>query len=278
MRHVPAGWHPRSRFIDVDGWTAHFVDIGDSKVPIIFLHGFLVSSWAWRFNLRPLARHARIIAPCQKGFGWSDKRGDDYSLSSLGDFAIRLLDHLGVERAHWVGNSLGGAVALYIAAHHPERVERLVLVDAAGVPFRREVRMLTKGLQSWMAPVCRVGGRSLVFQALLRTFAYANIPVDRRYMEGFMAPLMQGGSFRSAIRVISSLNDGLRELFPRLESIRKPTLIVWGAKDRLVPLKAAHILNQRLYGSDLVVFEECGHCPMEEAPDRFNRLLIDFLS
>ena len=93
-----------------------------------------------------------------------------------------------------------------------------------------------------------------------------------------MAPLMQGGSFRSAIRVISSLNDGLRELFPRLESIRKPTLIVWGAKDRLVPLKAAHILNQRLYGSDLVVFEECGHCPMEEAPDRFNRLLIDFLS
>lgn len=278
MHNAPVGWHPRSRFVDVDGWTAHVVDLGESTVPIVLLHGFLVSSWAWRLNLRPLARHSRIIAPCQKGFGWTDKRADEYTLASLGDFVVRLLDRLGVQRAHFVGNSLGGAVALHIAMHRPERVDRLVLVDAAGVPFQRGIHMLAKSLQSWMAPACRMGGRSLVFQTLLRTFAYANIPVDRRYMEAFMTPLMQEGAFQAAIRVISGLNEGLRDLFPNLHTIEHPALIVWGAKDRLVPLKAGHILNDCLPQSELVIFEDCGHCPMEEEPARFNRLVTDFLS
>jgi len=277
VTRLSAGWHPQSRFIDVDGWTAHCVDLGQSDVPVVLLHGFLVSSWAWRNNLRPLAQHHRVIAPCQKGFGWTDKKADSYTLASLGQHIVDSLDVLGVDKVHLVGNSLGGAVSLYIAANYPDRVDRLVLVNAAGVPFRRGVRLLTAGLSKWLAPAIRGAGREMVFRMLLRAYCYPGSFLDERYMRGFMAPLSRAGSYRAAMEVISQLNDGLEELFPRLSSIRHPTKIIWGGQDRLVPVKAGHILAARLPRADLTVFEQSHHCPMEEEPARFNTCVLNFL-
>jgi len=277
VTRLSAGWHPKSRFIDVNGWTAHCVDMGSSTVPIVLLHGFLVSSWAWRHNLYPLSGHHRVIAPCQKGFGWTDKREDPYTLSSLGNHIVACLDALGVEKAHVIGNSLGGAVGLYMAANFPQRVDHLVLVNAAGIPFRRGVNLLTRTLSKWLAPAARGVGRDAIFRLLLRTYCYPRNFLDDRYMRGFMAPLSRSGSYRAALRVMSNLNRGLREMYPQLSGIQHPTRIIWGGRDRLVPLKAGEILAARLPQSELIVFHDSHHCPMEEEPERFNECVLDFL-
>ena len=96
-------------------------------------------------------------------------------------------------------------------------------------------------------------------------------------MRGFMAPLSRSGSYRAALRVMSNLNRGLREMYPQLSGIKHPTRIIWGGRDRLVPLKAGEILAARLPQSEMIVFHDSHHCPMEEEPERFNECVLDFL-
>lgn len=243
---------------------------------MLLLHGILVSSWAWRYNLEPLSQHFRVIALCQKGFGWSGKQDRDYTIGALSSFVRDFLDHMKIDRAHLVGNSLGGSVALWLTLDEPDRIGRLVLIDPAAVPLGYVDRFL--GLQGpWFAPLYRAVGRPAVFRLLLRTLAYRNIPVDASYMQWFMAPLRMKGALSAAAHVSRTLNRGLVEMFPRLPTIQHPVQLVWGQHDRIVPLKAGLILNRVLPTSRLEVFAHCGHCAMEEDPARFNRLVVDFL-
>ena len=121
-------------------------------------------------------------------------------------------------------------------------------------------------------------GRPFVFKALLRTLAYRNIPIGPDYMRGFMAPLRQPGAIAAATLVARNLQPGLRTLFPRLGGMTSPVQLVWGAHDRLLPLQSGLLLNRILPTSRLEVFPHCAHCPMEEDPPRFNRLVREFLS
>lgn len=270
------GWHAESRFVDLDGWTAHYVEAGTGP-PVLLLHGILVSSWAWRFNLEAFGRRFRAIALCQKGHGWSGKGRDPYTLRSLADFVLAFMDHLELDQVDLVGNSLGGAVSLTLALNHPDRVRRMILVDPAGIPFRGVDPFLA--VQSpLLGPAYRFAGRPFVFRMLLRTLAYRNIPIDKNYMRWFMAPLRERGAIGAAALIARNLQPGLRALFPRLGGVRHPVQLVWGAHDRLIPLEAGLILNRVLPTSRLEVFSDCAHCSMEEDPPRFNRLALDFLS
>lgn len=273
------GWHPRSRRVRLPGGFAHVVDTGGDGPAVVLLHGILVSSWAWRFNLDALAGRFRVIAICQRGHGWSHRRGEDWSVASLSRFVLRVLDELGVERAHLVGNSLGGAVALRLTLDHPGRVGRVLLVDPAAVPYKglgSFLRFLHRGL----GPVYRAGARPFVFRTLLRTLAYRNIPIDDHYMRWFMAPLRQPGSIAASVAILRQLQSGLRSLFDQLRA-QPPShefQLLWGSWDRLVPVRAGEILAQVLPNSRLEVWPHVAHCAMEEDPERFNRLTMDFLT
>lgn len=259
------------------GDKAHFIDTGGDGSCVLLLHGILVSSWAWRFNLEPLSRRFRVVALCQKGHGWSDKADSSYTLDDLTDFTRRFLRHLGIRRTHIIGNSLGGAVALRLAMEEPALVDRLVLVDPAAVPLR--VIHYFLGIQSSkLAPLYQLAGRPWVFQLILRGLAYRNIPIDRHYMDWFMAPLKQQGAMRAAARISRNLQSGLETVYDGLDRVTQPTLLVWGRHDKLVPLRAGRILVNKLPDARLEVFDHCAHCAMEEDPPRFNRLVVDFLT
>lgn len=274
------GWHPESRFFDVlvDGRhvRCHLVDAGprDGRV-VVLLHGIAVSSWAWRRNIDVLARGGlRVLAICQKGHGWSGRGPGDYDLPALSRFVLAALDRLQVPSATWVGNSLGGAVSLWTALHHPARVERLVLIN----PASHVEQLPWQALRSQVAALAPVY-RALVGPTLLRiplaAIAYRNLPIDRDYMAGFWAPFEARGSMRALTATARALPHEIEALDRRLGEVQQPTLIIWGERDALLPVSGAYRLARKIPHARLVLSPEAGHCPQEEEPERVNRLILD---
>lgn len=297
------GWHPRSRVFEIEvpgdalarsavgprfasagsGPTellhAHVVDVGPREGPVlVLLHGIAQSSWAWRWNVEPLARAGfRVVAICQKGHGWSSRGPGRYDLRALSEFVLSTLDRLGIHEATWVGSSLGGGVALWTALHKAERVSRLILLNPACHVEQFPWPALRTQIEA-LAPVYRALVGPTLLRIPLAAIAYRNLPIDRDYMAGFWAPFVAKGSMRALVKTASALSAGIVELDRHLPEIAQPTLIVWGEKDGLLPVAGGRHLVQRLPNARLVLIPEAGHCPHEETPERVNKLLIDFAS
>jgi pimeloyl-ACP methyl ester carboxylesterase len=271
------GWHPASRFTTVGGDRCHYLDVGpaDGEV-LVLLHGIAVSSWAWRFNLDALSKRFRVIAPCQRGFGWSTRDSERASVAGLARFVWGLLDQLGIERASLCGNSLGGAVTLWSAQHYPERVDRLILVNPAALVSQLPWRLLHSQLSA-LAPVYRsVVGKTLM-RTGLRMLAYRGLPVDSTYMAGFWTPWSAPGAMKSLLAVARGLPASIREVDDNLDQVEQPTLIVWGELDGLLSVSGGHALAQRIPHARLILFDRSGHCPHEEEPARFNAVVTRFV-
>ncbi len=276
-----SGWHGRSRTQQVAGLDTHYVRArppGRPDAPtLVLLHGFLVSSWAWRFNIGPLARRFSVLAPCQPGFGWSDRPRSPLTIPRLGRHLLDLLDALGIEQAHVCGNSLGGAVALWTALNAPDRVDRLVLVNALALPHSLpKIDRLAHA--PGLAPIIRFFVRPTVARVGLQALAYRGLAVDSTYLAGFRAPWRARHSARAAVRVARGLRPGAEQIERELHRVSQPTLVCWGTGDRLLGGHTGHALAGRIPGARLVTFPSCGHCPHEEAPHRFNTVVERFLT
>lgn len=260
---------PPSDFIDLDGQLVHYRDVGPrtDPVPIVLLHGTSASLHTWEGWIAELARTRRVIAFDLPGFGLTGPRADrDYARDADARFTLAVLDRLRVPRFVVGGNSLGGMVAWRVATLAPERVERLILVDAAGLPDTvRDIPLgwriaRTPGLgklAEWLLP------REIVAEGLAKSYgdpARVTYELVDRYFE---LTLREGN--RAALR------DRLRQFEPgadaeRIATIRQPTLILWGGRDRVIAPAAAEEFQRRIAGSRLVVFPELGHVPQEEDP------------
>lgn len=245
---------------------------GGGAQTVILLHGMGGSGANWTRNIDPLAEKYRVIAPDQVGFGQSDKPAINYRLGTYVDFLDRLYHELKIERATLVGNSMGGWVAALYALARPERVERLVLVDAAGFapPRDFDVKQL-----AMMNPSTREGMRrlaSLVFynKQLYATDEAIDLMLTQRMMAG------DGHTIRS---LMDSIERGEDMLDGRLGAIKQPTLLIWGRQDGLSPLSpGGERFKREIPGSELIVIEECGHMPMIEKAAEFNAALLKFLA
>lgn len=284
-------WHPCGQFVAAgDLPSLHAVSLPRQGPPlpvaqgetqaeaIVFLHGYLQSSWAWRHNLAPLAKHFAVHALCLPGFGWSDKpRHLSYRLAKQAQRVLAAMDALGVQRAHLVGNSLGGALALQMALAAPQRVARLVLVNPAS--HGRYPMALAAALQhEWLEPLMYAPGGKLALTLGLRHAAYANLPVDRALVGSFWQPLQTPGAKRAALQVARYFNQDLKEVDDRLGEIRAPALLLWGRGDRIIPLASVQRLARKLGDARLELYDCSGHCPMEEEPLRFNREVQAFFT
>lgn len=250
---------------------------GSPDAPVVLLvHGSGpgVSAYAnWRLTIPALAGHFRVIAPDVVGFGFTDRpNGIRYGLDAWTAHLVGVLDALGVDRAHVIGNSMGSALALDLAVRHPQRVDRLVLMGAVGVPFT-----ITEGLDAvWgyqpsVAAMEELLGiftydRSLVGpdQAEVRYRASVRPGVQDAYAAMFPAPRQR------SVDALAQQGDDLRRLPHR-------TLIVHGRDDRVIPLQNAYDLLAQIPDAQLHVFGRCGHWTQLEHAAAFNRLVIDFL-
>jgi pimeloyl-ACP methyl ester carboxylesterase len=275
-------WAAHRHTAEVDGAPVSYVDIGSGeREPIVFVHG-LGGQWQnWLENLPRAARERRAIALDLPGFGLSAMPPDRITISGYGRTVNALCERLGLGRVEIVGNSMGGHIGAEVAIQFPQRVDRLILVSAAGITSAdlAQAPILTLGrIATAVATWGAARNRELASRPKSRHLALAMVArhpsllkADLAY-EGFFKGTGKPG-FDQALR--ASLDYDFRD---RLPEIRHPTLIVWGEKDAIIPVKDAHEFERLIPDSRKVVMEETGHIAMAERPATFNDLMMDFLA
>jgi pimeloyl-ACP methyl ester carboxylesterase len=268
----------RERRVTLDGVSVSYVDEGAGDDVVVLLHPMASALTVWRPTILALRDRHRVIAIDLPGHGKSAKpRGFRYHPESFARVVLRLLDHLRLGRVTLVGNSNGGATALALTLRHPERVRRLVLVDAAGArafPQRsRDVVASTftaRHLKTIVPWLLRLSVRRLLFVARSpQTDAYVEDFVRQRDAREF------DDWARAQVQVARAVMG--YDASARLARIRAPTLVVQGARDRLVPRAHAEHFARAIPGARLVVLEGVGHMPEVEAPAAFTREVDAFL-
>jgi pimeloyl-ACP methyl ester carboxylesterase len=262
---------PAEKEATVYGVKIHYVEAGSGPV-VILLHGLGGNSTNWVFNTSALAQKFRVIVPDQVGFGRSDKPLINYHVGTYVDFLDKFLEELKIEKASLVGNSMGGWVAASYALLHPEKVERLVLVDAAGFapPADFDVRLLSKLNPSTRQDMKQLAQLVFYNKTLFTTDAAIDLMLRQRITAG------DGYTIQSLNESIARREDMLDN---RLTGIKQPTLIIWGRADGLTPLaEYGERFKREISGSQLLVFDECGHVPQVEKAAEFNAAVLKFLS
>lgn len=248
---------------------------GTGEVTVVFVHGLLASSATWKEVLVPASAGRTAIAVDLPGFGRSDRPWPfDYSVAGTAAALLQYLDARGIGRVALVGNSLGGSIAMEVAAEQPKRVAALVLVapatPEAAIPWT--VRVLRAPVLG--EAILSLAARPFVAYGLRhRLFARASRVTEGAIDDAWL-PLTIPGTRRAALAAIRS--DPRRHT--GLEArIRVPTLVVWGGCDRLLPTRDAGGVASRIAGSRLVILPDAGHLPQREVPRAFGDAVAGFL-
>lgn len=273
---------PPSAFRTVQGMQVHLRDEGprDDPVPLLLLHGTSASLHTWDGWTRALSPDRRVIRVDLPGFGLTGPfPHDDYSIERYIEFIGALLDTLALERVVIAGNSFGGQVAWETGVEMPARVAALVLVDAAGYPFTPESIPIAFQLARYPAlrPLIeRLLPRRMV-RASLRNVYGDPAKVDEALVERYYELALRAGN-RRALGLRFAHVMPTAERAGRIAAISQPTLVLWGGRDRLIPPESAARFARDIRGSRLVVFEELGHVPHEEAPRETVGVVKEFLA
>ena len=272
-----------SRFAEIDGVRVHYQEAGaKTQPPVLLIHGFTASNFVWKDVLLPIAESGfRVIAPDLVGFGFSEKpKHGEYTIDAQARAMTGLMDQLGIERATLVGSSYGGAVAATCALDYPERVERLVLVDAVINDYAKRrplLRLAASPLLGDFVSPLMLGSRKLVHQQMRKGYAPETRHMfDESRMTAHHRPLLAASTQRAALLTLRRW-QALR-IEQEAHRIKQPTLLIWGEVDPEIPLAHGRRLFEEILNSQLVVFRRCGHMPMEEYPREFTEVLTDFLS
>ncbi len=281
---IEVDWPSITRRVTVEGREVNVVDTGKddpARPAIVFVHG-LGGAWQnWLLNIPAVMGSHRVIAPDLPGFGESPMPREEISIKGYARILDGLLDQLGVQSAVVVGNSMGGFVAAELTLSFATRVERLVLVSAAGLSIENYAREpLLVGARVWAGTATWLGarGRSVVTRPRMRRLGMQLLV---RYPEKLSPQLTfelaRGAGTPGFVPALKALlSYGFRDQLSRIEV---PTLVVWGRNDMLVPRGDAREYV-RLIGDNArrEMFEDTGHLAMVERPTRFNRLLEAFAS
>lgn len=264
------------RSVSAAGRLTNYLEVGAGR-PVVLIHGSGpgVTAYAnWRPTLPALAERFRAIAPDMAGFGHTERKsGEVHDLGLWVAHIVGFLDALEIDRAHLIGNSFGGALALAVADRHPTRVDRLVLMGAVGVEFP-----ITEGLDA----VWGYEPSEAAMERIMDWFAF-----DR----GLITPELIRARYEASVR--PGHHESYSAMFPaprqrhvdamatpieRIRTLPHRTLIVHGRDDRVIPPDNAIALHRAIADSELHMFGRCGHWTQIEKRERFNRLVVDFLS
>jgi len=275
-------WQDHLRWVNVQDRWMNVVDIG-SGPPVIFIHG-LSGCWQnWLEQIPLFARDHRVIAVDLPGFGHSEMPVEQISISGYADAIDELMEKLDIDAARIVGNSMGGFIGAEMAIEHPARIERLVLVAAAGLSIESIRTERTKGV--------RHRAENLIFFSLAHVVSRSHQVALRPRLRAALLMTVAAHPTRlpgplAAQQVLGSGKPGFSDaleamcrypLRDRLEKIACPTLILWGDKDILVPVKDASVFEELIPDSRKIIYTDTGHVSMMERPARFNSDVKAFL-
>jgi pimeloyl-ACP methyl ester carboxylesterase len=273
-------WQERLRSSRVHGAHVNYAEMGDGP-PLVFIHG-LSGCWQnWLENIAHLARRHRVIAVDLPGFGESELPREETSIPGYGRFVDAFLGELGIERAALVGNSMGGFIAAETAISHPSRVDKLVLVSAAGLMRvgNRRLAALERAARLFHPATAAVLARReqlIKRPKLRRRILYGIVRYPERIEPELVYEVASGAGKPGFMEALNAIwNYDFRD---RLPGVSVPTLIVWGHDDRIVPVSGAYEYERLIPDARRVTFPNTGHLPMLERPARFNELVEEFLT
>ncbi len=239
---------------------------GGRGTPLVFVHGFgTEAAINWSAQMVAFDTEYDVLAPDLPGFGRSQRCGETNCIALQVRCLRALLDDLRIERASLVGHSMGGWIALAFAAAHPDRVDRLVVVDAAGLRFEPDLTLERALLPDTIDDV----------RLLIRANFQRTIRLPAFVLRDVLRAAKRDAAERTEL--LRRLVYGTEHVDDRLGAIRARTLVVWGAEDPLTPLALGMRLVDAVAGARLVAFPDCAHSPNVERPERFNDVLREFL-
>ena len=257
---------PELRSVAVLGCTLRYYDVGSGPT-LVLLHGIGSDADEWAFCLAALSAAHRVIALELPGFGRSDKPTIEYSVEFFVEMLDRFLRALRIERTSLVGSSLGGWIAAAFALQFPETVEKLILVDAAGL--FTDISELPVDL--------RVSTRRHMREVLQHVFYDQALASDSLVDLAYQEHLERGDGY-TIDNVLKNLTGGRERLDERLAEIKTPTLILWGEQDAMIPVATGRSFQRLIPGSQLEIIGECGHLPALEKPGELVRQVLKFLA
>jgi pimeloyl-ACP methyl ester carboxylesterase len=282
VEELTARWAPApSRFIALNGLQVHLRDEGprDDSLPVVLIHGTSSSLHTWQGWADSLRATRRVIRFDLPGFGLTGPAPDnDYRMAAYVRFVVSVLDALGVRRAVVAGNSLGGGIAWHVAAAHPDRVARLILVDAVGYPFVSA--SVPIGFRLARTPVLsvlirRILPRSVVEESVRNVVADPS-RVTPELVQRYYDITRRAGN-RAALVTRFKQSGGDTDT-AAIRTIKVPTLVLWGERDRLIPPANAARFGRDIAGSQVVMFPTLGHVPHEEDPAATYAVVRSFLA
>lgn len=270
-----------SRFVVVDGMSVHYRDEGPSNdsVPFVLLHGTGASLLTWNDWATDLTKDHRVIRLDLPAYGLTGpNRDNNYSMAYYAQFLREFLTKIGVSRCDLGGNSLGGGIAWRYTLNHPNDVRNLILIDAGGYPLQSKSVPIAFRLAR--VPVLKdllvnITPRSLIEQSIRNVYA-DDSRVTEALIDQYMDMALREGNRKAFIsRTPTAMSDST---YLKIPTIRQRTLVLWGAKDLLIPVENANRFHRDLPNDTLVVMPNAGHVPMEELPRESVQIIRTFLA
>jgi pimeloyl-ACP methyl ester carboxylesterase len=265
----------QSEFMELNGLSVHYRDEGEG-MPVVLVHGTAASLHTWDDWTNTLKEHYRVIRMDIPAFGLTgpDPKGD-YSIDGYVGFLAQFLDQLHIDSMYLAGNSLGGNIAWNFASEHPDKVKKLVLLDAAGYPSDEP--------DPWIFGLARTPVLNLIVSYLTPRFIIKNnleqVYFDDSKITDSLVTRYHRMSLRAGNRqaFIDRAKTPFVDHTAKLEQLDMPTLILWGDHDTWIPLEDGQKFAWDIEHSELLVLENTGHVPMEESPEESVGPMIDFL-
>ena len=277
---------PSLQFRTIHGYRRAF-RVAGSGPALLLIHGVGNNSTAWEPVHAKLAQRFTVIAPDLLGHGESDKPRADYSLAAFANGTRELLAALDIDRVTVVGHSFGGGIAMQFAYQHPQLVERIVLVSAGGVAkdvsLALRLAAMPMGSEALgllrvpgVMPAMRLFGRAV--GTVLGSTKFGRDAADVvDLLEGFQDP----NALSAFARTLRSVVDGRGQFVTMLDRSylvqSLPVQVIWGEDDLVIPVDHAHTAHAAMPGSRLAIFEDCGHMPFRDHPDRFVEVVERFI-
>jgi pimeloyl-ACP methyl ester carboxylesterase len=264
-----------SRFLVIDDMFVHYRDQGEGE-PIVLLHGAFSSLHTFNDWSKILQKHYRVISLDLMGFGLTgpNKTGD-YTIGNHIRVLKRFFNILGLKKAHLVGSSLGGWLAWEFTYRYPQRINKLVLVDSAGFLDKENMPLPFKLAQSPLAGrVLKYIVRKSILEQFVKQVYYDISKINTKLVDRYFDLFTREGNSQALVDLV---NAPFQENTDFLSQIEHPTLIMWGREDAWIGAINAYLFDKMLPNSELIIYEEVGHLPMEEIPVRSGEDLMAFL-
>jgi pimeloyl-ACP methyl ester carboxylesterase len=257
----------------VFSYKIHYIEAGRGA-PVILLHGMGGEGARWMPTIKDLASEFRVIAPDQIGWGNSDKPMIIYHSGVFAEFLARFMKEIGVPKAALVGQSMGAGVALQMAVHYAQLVDRMVLVNGGG--FRSANDPPSGGATDWHARQIANAGTLAESREYLEKMYYNHGLITDQLVEHNLILRLRSAYTAESVQMANARGlGGVTE--DEVRAITTPTLLVWGVNDKLSPPFNADKLNAVIASSRKVLIDKAGHYPFIEHPEQFNQAVREFL-